>query len=137
MFISLALFSQSVSSQQIFGTWKTIDEKTGKARAVVEIYEKEGMAYGKIIETFPEDGDDLDPICTKCDGTDKDQKIIGMDIIRDMSIDGDTWTSGTILDAEYGKTYSCKLWCEEGVLKVRGYVAFFYRTQEWLPYQSQ
>ncbi|RZV56230.1 MAG: DUF2147 domain-containing protein, partial [Flavobacteriaceae bacterium] len=38
--------------------------------------------------------------------------------------------------AEHGRTYNCKLWIEEGVLKVRGYVAFFYRTQEWLPFKG-
>jgi uncharacterized protein (DUF2147 family) len=27
--------------------------------------------------------------------------------------------------------YDCKLWLEGDVLKVRGYVAFFFRTQTW------
>jgi len=36
------------------------------------------------------------------------------------------------MDPETGKVYDCKIWLENGQLKVRGYVAFFYRTQTWL-----
>jgi uncharacterized protein (DUF2147 family) len=35
------------------------------------------------------------------------------------------------MDPETGKVYDCKLWLEGDVLKVRGYVAFFFRTQTW------
>ena len=42
------------------------------------------------------------------------------------------WKDGTILDPENGSVYDCKLWVEGGRLKVRGYVAFFYRTQTWV-----
>ena len=123
----------STCAQSIFGKWKTIDDKTGKPRAVVEIYERDGQAFGKIIKTFPDPGEPTDPICNKCKGADKDQKIIGMEILRNMVKDDDEWDDGTILDCEEGKTYDCKIWVEDGKLKVRGYIAFFYRTQEWLP----
>ncbi|MCB0765493.1 MAG: DUF2147 domain-containing protein, partial [Flavobacteriales bacterium] len=33
---------------------------------------------------------------------------------------------------ETGKIYDCRLWSEDGALKVRGYVAFFFRTQTWV-----
>jgi uncharacterized protein (DUF2147 family) len=36
---------------------------------------------------------------------------------------------GTILDPDDGKVYKAELWVEEGKLKVRGYLRFFYRTQ--------
>ena len=36
------LISFSMSSQSIFGKWKTIDDETGEEKSVVEIYEKEG-----------------------------------------------------------------------------------------------
>jgi uncharacterized protein (DUF2147 family) len=117
----------------VIGKWKTIDDKTGKPRAVVEIFERDGKVFGKIIQTFPDPGDPVDPICDKCKGADKDQKIIGMEIIRNMVKDDEEWDDGTILDCEEGKTYDCKIWVEDGKLKVRGYIAFFYRTQEWLP----
>ena len=56
-----------------------------------------------------------------------------MTIITDMEMDGAEWEDGEILDPENGKVYDCKLWIEDGKLKVRGYVAFFYRTQTWFP----
>jgi uncharacterized protein (DUF2147 family) len=44
----------------------------------------------------------------------------------------DEWEDGTIMDPDNGKVYDCKLWVEDGKLKVRGYVAFFFRTQTWV-----
>ncbi len=136
LLILLSLSLGSFAQDSIFGKWKTIDDKTGKPRALVEIYERDGLAYGKIVKTFPALGGDPDPICDKCIGPDKDQKVIGMEIIRAMKKEGEEWKGGTILDAEEGKTYSCKIWLEEGVLKVRGYIAFFFRTQEWMPFSG-
>ena len=56
-----------------------------------------------------------------------------MEIVRDMEPDDDEWEDGSICDPKNGKVYDCKMWLEDGNLKVRGYVAFFYRTQTWLP----
>ncbi len=136
--ITLLLMSCVIGSAQseIVGKWNTIDEHTGKVRAVVEIFKKGENYAGTIIQTFPELGKDPDPICTKCQGEDKDQKIIGMEIIRDMVFDDEEWVDGTILDAEEGKLYDCKLWIEDGELKVRGYIAFFYRTQTWRKFEG-
>ena len=55
-----------------------------------------------------------------------------MEIIRDLVPDGEAWNDGTILDPKNGSVYDCKLWLEDGKLKVRGYVAFFFRTQTWV-----
>ena len=53
-------------------------------------------------------------------------------IINGLEKDGDEYDDGTILDPKKGKVYDCKIWVDEsGDLQVRGYVAFFYRTQTW------
>ena len=129
----LSIISLSLDAQDIFGKWQTIDDNTGKPRSIVEITEKDGKAYGKILKLFREPGEDLDPICDDCTDYRKDKKVIGMTIITDMEKDGAEWEDGEILDPENGKVYDCKLWIEDGKLKVRGYVAFFYRTQTWFP----
>ncbi len=57
-----------------------------------------------------------------------------MEIIREMEKDDDEYEDGTIMDPNNGKIYDCKLWVDknnERILKVRGYIAFFYRTQTW------
>ena len=123
------------NAQSIVGKWKTIDDNTGKERSIVEIYERGGKYFGKIVKLFREPGEDPDPICDECKGERKDKKVIGMEIITDMEFDQDDneWEEGEILDPEDGKVYDCKLWVEEGKLKVRGYLYFLYRTQTWLP----
>ena len=121
----------------IFGRWTTIDDATGEVKSVVDIYKKEGKAFGKIVKIFREEGEDPDPVCTECSGKRKGQKIIGMEIITGLEYDNknNEWEDGDILDPENGKEYDCKIWVEEGKLKVRGYWAFFYRTQTWLKEQ--
>ena len=133
LIFTFSIISLSMSAQDIFGKWKTIDDNTGKARSIVEITHKDGKAFGTILKLFREPGEDLDPICDDCTDYRKNKKVIGMTIITEMEKDGDEWDDGEILDPENGKVYDCKLWVEDGKLKVRGYVAFFFRTQTWFP----
>ncbi len=134
--IFLVISASTLSAQSIVGKWKSIDDETGKPKSVVEIYEKGGKVYGKIIKLFREPSEDQDPVCDKCEDDRKNKKIIGLEIIRDMEKDDNEWEDGTILDPKKGTIYDCKLWVEGGNLKVRGYVLFFYRTQTWLPYKE-
>jgi uncharacterized protein (DUF2147 family) len=116
------------------GRWKTIDDKTHEPKSIVRIYEKDGKYFGQIVELFRKPGENPDPVCDKCPDNDprKNQLIKGMVIIQNMVKKGKVYKDGTILDPKEGKIYSCKLWVEDGKLKVRGYIAFFFRTQTWL-----
>jgi uncharacterized protein (DUF2147 family) len=127
--------SSTASAQtSIIGKWKSVDDNTGDPRSIVEIIEREGKIYGKIIKLFPKPEEDPDPVCDKCSPEDArfNKKIIGMEIIKEMSLDDDEYSGGTVLDPEVGKVYRCKVWLEAGKLKVRGYLGPFYRTQTWL-----
>ncbi len=131
----LLLSSGNLFSQEtIFGKWKTIDDQTGSVRSIVEIFEKDGKAYGKVIKGFPAPGESEDKLCELCKDSRKDQPIVGMTIITDMEYDADDkeWEDGEILDPDSGQIYDCKLWLEDGELQVRGYVSFFFRTQSWI-----
>ena len=130
LFLLTCLFSLTLHAQDIAGRWVTIDDNTGKRRSVVEITVKDGKASGRIVEIF--DKTKMDKTCDACTDDLKGKKVLGMDIIRNMVKDGDEWEDGTIMDPDNGKIYSCKLWLEEGKLMVRGYVAFFFRTQSWV-----
>ncbi len=139
LFVTIfAVAALSLNAQSITGQWKTIDDETGKPRSVVEIEELDGKYYGKIIKLFRSPDEEQDPICDECPGKRKNQKIIGMEIISDMEFDSDDkeYSDGEILDPESGSVYDCKLWVENGNLKVRGYIMFLYRTQTWLPYEG-
>ena len=123
--LPLAMFAQDIN-----GRWVTIDDNTGKRRSVVEIEVKDGKANGRIVEIY--DKSKADKTCDACTDDRKGKRIQGMEIIRGMVKDGDEWEDGTIMDPDNGKIYDCKLWLENGQLKVRGYVAFFFRTQTWV-----
>jgi uncharacterized protein (DUF2147 family) len=129
-------FSQDNSSSgtSIVGRWKTIDDKTHEPKSIVRIYEKDGKYFGQIVELFRKPGENPDPVCDKCPDNDprKNQPTKGMVIIQNLVKKGKVYKDGTILDPKEGKIYSCKLWVEDGKLKVRGYIAFFFRTQTWL-----
>ena len=124
-----------LQAQSIVGKWKTVDDRNGRERSVVEIFQKGDKYFGKIIKFIPGPGEDPDPICIECKGKNKGHKIVGLQIIEDLELD-DGQYGGEILDPENGKVFDCKLWLEDDKLKVRGYLLFLYRTQTWLPYDG-
>ena len=135
--LSLTLITFIISAQTSpIGQWKTIDDETGEEKSIVEIYEREGKLYGKVIKLFRKPPAEQDPICEDCETDDPryNKKIIGMEIITDMEKDGDEYENGEILDPNNGKIYSCKFWREGNTLYLRGYWGFLYRTQEWVKY---
>jgi uncharacterized protein (DUF2147 family) len=131
--LALAMVPLIVSAASPEGHWKTIDDETGEAKSIVEVYEDDGTLYAKVVELLNRPEDEDVARCKECKGERKDQPIEGMVFLWGMERDGDVWSGGTILDPANGKTYDCKLWLDDGKLKVRGYVGIFYRTQEWLP----
>lgn len=128
-FINFDGFSQNT----VIGKWKSIDDDTNKPKSIVEIIEKDGKLFGKIIKLFRESGEDPDPVCEECDEDDDryKKKVIGMEIIKGLSKDGNEFSGGTILDPADGKVYRCKIWLNGNDLMVRGYWGPFYRTQTW------
>lgn len=119
-------------SQTALGKWKTIDDETGKAKSVVEIYENNGKIYGKIIEIV--DKTKENKVCDKCEGSKKDKPIKGIVILDGLSKKGSSWEGGTILDPNSGKVYKCTISLEnKDKLKLRGYVgiSILGRTQYW------
>jgi uncharacterized protein (DUF2147 family) len=122
----------NVQSQSVIGKWKTVDDETGKPKSVVEIYEKSGKIYGKIIEIF--EADKRNRVCEECTGEDRNKPILGMTIIKGLRKEGSEYGSGQILDPKNGKLYKCVITLEgNDKLKLRGYigVSLFGRTQYW------
>lgn len=125
----MAFYAQSHS---VIGKWKTIDDKTGKAKSVVEIYERSGKIYGKIVDII--DAEKRKSLCTACSGEEKNKPVMGLVIIKSLKKDGKEYNDGKILDPTTGKLYKCFLALEgHDKLKVRGYigVSLFGRTQIW------
>ncbi|MDC3253498.1 DUF2147 domain-containing protein [bacterium] len=131
IFTTISIFTLFITSsiaQSCVGIWKTIDDETGEEKSQVEIYKKNGKYFGKIIKLL----NAPTTTCDNCTGKRKGKPLVGMEILWDMRKSGDTWKSGEIFSPSKDKIYSCKLWLEgKDILKVRGYIALFYRTQTW------
>lgn len=126
------VFSVSFGQKHgITGKWKTIDDETGKAVSIIEIFESHGKVYGRVSEILS--AKDRAKTCQKCLGDDKDKPILGLVVIKGLKKDGDEY-NGKILDPKHGKIYKCVVNLEEkDKLKVRGYIgiSLFGRTQYW------
>jgi uncharacterized protein (DUF2147 family) len=134
LFLAFLMTALMAQSQNILGTWRTVDDETGETKSNVQLYEENGKVYGKVIALLRKN---VDPnrVCDKCTDWRKGQKIVQMVIVRDLTKSGETWKGGKILDPEKGKEYSCTMWLEGGNLKVRGWIGPFFRTQTW--YKAQ
>lgn len=122
----------TMQAQSVTGKWKTIDDATGKAKSVVEIYEQNGKIYGKVVEILTEN---KNGVCEKCPGSDKGKPIKGLTIIKGLTKDGNEYSGGKILDPQTGKDYKCVIKLNgSSKLDVRGYMGIqaLGRTQTWI-----
>ena len=132
MFMTMFIGIGSMSAQSVIGKWKTIDDETGKPKSIVEISEKDGKIYGKVIEILTEN---KTAVCSKCEGTNKNKPIKGLTIITGLKKDGSEYNGGKILDPTSGKEYKCMMKLNgKDKLDVRGYVGIqaLGRTQTWI-----
>jgi len=139
LYLGLLLFSLTSFAQTptVIGKWKTIDDETGKPKSIVEVYEKSGLIYGKVIEIL--EVEHKKRLCTKCTGADNNKPILGLTVIKGLKKDGAEYNSGQILDPKNGKLYKCFITLEgKDKLKVRGYIgiSLFGRTQIWQRYSN-
>ncbi len=136
---SIVFFTAQVKAEEVLaGTWKTVADEgpdKGKAKSHLQIYEKNGVYFAKVTKLLLKPQDTL---CDKCKGDLFNKPVVGLNIFSNMKktgkVDkdfGDEYAGGQILDPDNGKFYTCKIWIKGDTLVVRGYLAFFYRTQRW------
>jgi uncharacterized protein (DUF2147 family) len=117
LLLALPLCLAALSAQAADGAagrWKTIDDKTGKVKSIVEITQAaNGTLTGKVVDILHSDKGP-NPVCDGCEGANK-------------------WSGGTILDPANGKTYKSKMELQPGGnrLDVSGCIAFICRAQTW------
>jgi uncharacterized protein (DUF2147 family) len=54
-----------------------------------------------------------------------------MEVINGLILKKNIWQQGTVFDPQTGGSYKGKVWLEEDVLSVRGYLGFVYQTKLW------
>jgi uncharacterized protein (DUF2147 family) len=115
------------------GLWRTIDDATNKPRALVQIFVRNGLLYGRVTDIL--DARYATARCQDCSGDRQNQPVLGLEIIRDMRPDGDRWDGGTILNPQTGDVYHCKMRLGPNgqTLVVRGFIGFSLigRSQTW------
>ena len=111
------------NSQTIFGKWYSKNEETGQISSVIEVYEKNGKAYAKVVAI--KDPEKQEITCTECNGENKGKKVLGLHIITGLEKNKNEWSGGTILDPRNGKEYKCYIkLIKPNTLKIRGYIGF-------------
>ena len=131
----LVVLAATISAQtdKIVGEWKTIDDKTGSEKSIVNIFKAtNGKYYGKVEKLFK----NPEKRCTECEGANKDKPVVGLLVVNGMEEKNGNLTNGTILDPADGKVYKCNISFESksGKLKVRGSLdkhGIIGRTQYW------
>ena len=117
------------------GTWRSVDDKTGAAKAQIVISDKGGVLIGRIEKLLRKEADP-NAVCEKCTDDRKGKPMVGLDIIRGAKkAEGkDVWEDGKILDPESGRNYTLRLTPKDGgsKLDVRGSVLGIGRTQTWV-----
>ncbi|KRG68921.1 DUF2147 domain-containing protein [Pseudoxanthomonas dokdonensis] len=138
MLVALPMLAWSMTAaaaNPAVGRWKTIDDKTGEVKSIVEIYSTtDGSLAGKVVEILKSDKGP-NPVCSDCSGDRKNKPIKGMVILWGLKPDGDNeWAGGIILDPANGKTYKSKmeLHPDGRKLDVSGCIAFICRAQTWV-----
>jgi len=128
LFITIFVHAQT----GVMGKWTTIHDETGEVMAEVEVFERNGSVYGRILKISSLKNPD--PVCNECPEDDArfGKKVIGMEIIKDLKKSGNYYGEGSILDPKGGRIYRCKIWMDGKNLIVRGYWGPFYRTQTWI-----
>ena len=120
------------------GLWRSLDDKTGEAKAEIRIAETPGGLSGRIEKRLLKTAKP-DDVCTECPDERKGQPLLGLEIIRGAkkAEGSDVWEGGKILDPENGRSYTLRMTPIEGgqKLEVRGSFGPFGRTQTWVRIQ--
>jgi len=101
-----------------------------KAKSHVEIYEKDGKFFGKVVKLLPAA---TTSTCDGCEGDKNGKSLLEIDIVENIRPYKDYWSYGTITDPAGGKVYKCNIERVGDTLEVRGYIGFSLigRTQVW------
>src|SRR5260370_31009648 len=100
------------------GLWRTVDDRTGKPRGLVRIYQQDGALYGRIESSF--DLAEAKGVCGKCPGEQHNQPVIGLIILRGLRKQGNEYSGGEILDPDTGWVYRCRLTLEDNGSRLVG-----------------
>ena len=146
MKLTVALICSALGSfalaQDITGTWKNIDDKTGSSKAILEIRQEANGTYtAKIVKVTPRPGYTPKDTCINCPAPYTNQPILGMDILKGLQQvkDSNNYEKGRVIDPLAGRIYDAKIRLNSTGkrLTLRAYmgVSTLGRSQTWIRIQ--
>jgi uncharacterized protein (DUF2147 family) len=129
------------------GFWLSVDEKTQKTTAGWEIYQANGVLFGKMLSVAGYPPTTKAGLCKSSyegfpiPGNVKEMPLVGTPWIFGLKQDGEgAWSRGSIINPEDGKVYKCKITYRKAdgkkykvdVLEMRGEIGLgIGRSQFW------
>ena len=130
--------AQGAARPSAEGHWQTIDDTSGKPRAIVRIYLVNGALQGDIEKVFYEPGEKKSGFCVQCPPPQRGKPVVGLTILWALRPDGSGrgYRNGHILDPANAAVYKCRMTLNENgnTRDVRGFVGYtgaLGRTQTW------
>lgn len=122
------------------GTWRTIDDKTGFSKGLVQITKDSGGAYhGTIIKLIPRPGYTPKETCQNCPAPYTNKPMVGLTVLTGLQQDPkneNNFINAKVLDPLSGNIYKgkAKLSTDGRRLTMRGYVGIsaLGRSQTWI-----
>lgn len=138
--ITLCAASLSNAATDLEGKWRSIDDKTGFAKALIEIKKNaEGSYDGTVTKIIPRPGYTPKETCQKCPAPYTDKPIVGLTVLSGLKHDPSNealYSGGKVLDPLSGNVYKSKarISPDGRRLSMRGYVGVsaLGRSQTWL-----
>ena len=130
----------TTQAADIEGIWRTIDDRTGFSKALVEVKKQPDGSYnGTIIKIIPRPNYTPKEYCQHWPAPFTDKPILGLTVLWGLKIDPNRpnqYNGAQVLDQLSGKIYrgKAKLTADNRQLTMRGYVGIsaLGRSQTWV-----
>ena len=126
LFFAIALITNA-QVEKILGEWRTVDDKTGETKGVIEFYQDptNGLYYGRTTHVYDKGVELHDP------------QYIGLILIKDFHEEDGMLKGGTLFEPHENKTYYGKISynAKDNTLIVRGSLdrySILGRSQVWV-----
>ena len=139
LFVAAIIFCMAFSGigqaadPSIIGVWSVPVLKgkdQGKERSQVEIFEKDGAYFGKIVKLPP--GVPETALCTTCKKDRKDMPFMGMPVLSGLKKEAGRYVEGKVYDVDEGKEYKCSASLSSpDKLKITACLLFICESHHW------
>ena len=138
--LTCLITSSFAFSADIAGYWRTIDDKTGFSKAIMEIKQQADGTYdATVVKILPRPGYTPKEICQNCPAPYTNKRILGLTPVSGLKEDPkrpNNYIDAQVLDPLSGKIYKgkAKMSNDGRILTMRGYVGIsaLGRSQTWI-----